>query len=102
MRYGTFKFITDWQVRTFPQATALSKLHHLKQEVLELIEAIESNDPDKKLEFADCFMLLFGAAKSDGMSFEDINESIMTKYMINLKRNWGTPDENGVVKHIEP
>lgn len=96
-----FADISSWQKNTFPDATANSKLCHLTEEVIELKEAIAENHPDKRLEFADCFLLLFGAAASDGMCYDDIINCIKEKFEIVQKRKWGKPDENGVVKHIK-
>lgn len=95
--------ITEWQNKTFGKATALSKVNHLKQEVDELRYALDSDDTDLSIseEFADCFILLFGAAASHGFTFDSICEIIDNKMQINYKRNWGKPDENGVVNHIK-
>jgi len=95
-----FEAITKWQNETFGEATPLSKLSHLKSELRELWEDLENKRESKNLEFADCFILLFGAAASDGMSYEDICNSINEKMSINYQRKWGKPDENGVVNHI--
>lgn len=100
MRKDQFKKITEWQNRTFGEATPLSKIEHLKQEIEELQEDVESNAEDKRLEFADCFILLFGAAASDGMSYDDICDAINEKMKINYRRKWGKPDEKGVVNHL--
>lgn len=95
-----------WQAMTFPQATSLSKLYHLKEEVSELIKEIGLNriscpkNTFVRMEYADCFMLLFGAAIKDGFTLYDIIEAIKEKHKINKKRKWGKPDKNGVVKHI--
>jgi len=101
-----FLSICSWQRNTFGQATPFSKIAHLEQEVEELYEALHMNEPNEssqkiKFEFADCFILLFGAADSYGMSYEDICQAIDDKMNINYKRNWGKPDENGVVNHIK-
>ena len=96
-----FEEITQWQKQTFGQATPLSKLAHLSQELTELCDAIHYNFSDKRLEFADCFFLLFGAAAADGMTYEDICDAISEKFEINKKRKWGKPDANGVVNHIK-
>ena len=93
--------VTDWQKNTFKQSTALSKIAHLREEIEELNDDIEKGNPDRRLEFADCFILLMGAAASDGMSFDDVVNAIDEKMKINLSRQWGSPDENGVVKHVE-
>jgi NTP pyrophosphatase (non-canonical NTP hydrolase) len=76
-----------------------SKLAHLKQELEEVA------DPDlsfasRRLEFADCLLLLFGAAHAAGMTYADITEAISHKMEVNKKRKWGKPDADGVVNHI--
>jgi hypothetical protein len=96
-----FAAITKWQNETFPDATALSKVDHLKEEIEELIIDISFDGLGKTMEFADCFLLLYGAAAKCGMTYEDISKSIDEKMSINRKRKWGKPAANGVVKHIE-
>lgn len=95
-----FEQIAAWQKETFGQATAISKLKHLKYEVEELILDIAIESDQKRLEFADCFFLLFGAAAADGMTYEDICHAIQEKFEINKTRKWGKPDDNGVVEHV--
>lgn len=102
MKEQQFIEISAWQKETFGHATAMSKIAHLADEIIELVHAIKTNDPGKRLEFADCFFLLFGAAAADGMSYEDICSAIQEKFEINKLRKWGEPDENGVVNHINP
>jgi NTP pyrophosphatase (non-canonical NTP hydrolase) len=99
MKADQFDKIVQWQTDTFGHATALSKIAHLAEELQELVDDLKSNNPDKRLEFADCFTLLFGAAASDGMSYEQIIAAIDEKMAINYKRTWGKPDDNGVVHH---
>lgn len=113
-----FKSIAEWQKETFGQATSLSKIHHLREEIAELETAIILNkrvgDLDKEgtekflltykdieMEFADCFILLFGAASCQGFSYDDICRVIYEKMLINRNRKWGKPKENGVVNHIK-
>lgn len=93
--------IVGWQKKTFGNATPLSKLAHLDREIIELKLDLKNKNPNRRLEFADCFFLLFGAAAADGMSYEDICEAISEKFKINQNRRWGTPDEYGVVNHIK-
>jgi NTP pyrophosphatase (non-canonical NTP hydrolase) len=103
-----FNEITDWQDETFPESTELSRVKHLIKEVCELeFEAkifekspTAHNRSNKNQEYADCFFLLFGAAKKAGMSYEDICRAIDFKFEINKNRTWGKPDENGVVEHV--
>lgn len=92
-----------WSTKTFPNQTSISKLHHLKKEVGELIEAIEDKHERKEVEheFSDCFTLLFDAARIERMSLIDIINAMKRKFDINKTRIWGEPDENGCIHHIE-
>src|SRR5580765_7878503 len=99
MTKSQFETVTQWQKQTFPVATSLSKIFHLEIEVQELKEALINNDHNRRLEFADCFLLLFGAAKADGFTYEDIISCIDEKMEVNKKRTWGNPNKNGVVNH---
>ena len=103
MEKKQFEEITQWQKETFGEATALSKLHHLAEEFIELtMDLKEDADPaDVKMEYADCFLLLFGSAAAYGMTYEDICNAINEKMVINKARKWGKPDANGVVNHIK-
>jgi len=96
-----FNEICSWQNSTFRESTSISKIFHLQEETKELIEDLKNNNPDKRLEYADCFFLLFGSAYSDGMSYEDICNAIQEKFEINKKREWGKPNINGVVNHLK-
>ena len=100
MTEDLFNKISIWQQKTFPDATVLGKLFHLKEEVEELLYAVKNNDKDKRLEYADCFMLLFGAAAKDGMSYQDIVKAVEYKLEINKLRSWGQPDDLGIIRHL--
>lgn len=97
-----FNEVTKWQDETFPNANSLSKLAHLKEEILELEKELQSGEDlgDIGLEFADCFLLLFGCASAAGINYLGICQLIEYKMEINKTRKWGEPDENGVVKHL--
>lgn len=101
MNKKQFLEITHWQRETFGEATPLSKVAHLTQEVQELKTDLEEDNADVRLEYADCFLLLFGSASASGMTYEDICAAIDEKMAINRKRHWGTPDKDGVVNHIK-
>lgn len=101
MRAEQFKEITEWQRKTFPKATSLSKIAHLAEELQELVDDLKSGNPKRRLEWADCFLLLFGGAAADGMSYEDCCNCISEKFEIVKLRKCGEPDANGVVKHIK-
>jgi len=102
MNKELFKEVTDWQEATFRVINPIGLINHLEQEVDELCQSMGMGmDEFKRHEFADCFILLMGAAKADGMSYEDICNAISEKLEINKKRTWGEPDSNGVINHIK-
>lgn len=103
MREKQFEEITAWQRKTFPGGDTESKIAHLREEVEELSTAVHFGYGDVVVgeEFADCFLLLFGAASAYGFTYKQICDAIDRKMDINKKREWGKPDKNGVVKHIE-
>lgn len=103
MTLKQFSEITEWQRKTFPKATVLTTVSHLEEEMEELKLALDSDDTGLSVreEFADCFILLFGAAATYGLTYDSIVELIDKKMEINYARKWGEPKENGVVNHIK-
>lgn len=113
MNKQLFREITHWQSKTFPDANTASKLAHLDDEVTELREAVEKLKlcrdsaevelqlKDIESKFADCFLLLYGAAAKWGLSMKHIETIIKQKFEVNKNRTWGEPDERGVVNHIK-
>jgi len=105
MKKEQFIEIAEWQNKTFGSATSLSKVNHLKKEVDELIIALKykyenisyRQEEDICEEFADCFILLFGAADSYGFTFDNICEIINKKMEINKLRKCGNPGKDGIV-----
>jgi len=103
-----FNEIAKWQKETFEQATPLSTLTRLLEEIVELkgelinekAHPTTTNFNRVRMEFADCFILIFGSAAAYGLSFQNICDAIQEKFEINKARKWGNPDENGVVKHV--
>lgn len=85
----------DWQDETFGNSGPDGCLAHLKKEIEELI-----TDPYDRMEYADCFMLLIGAYRRTGGSADDLVTAAFQKLTICKSREWGEPDENGVVEHI--
>lgn len=99
--------IGQWSDTTFGDVSnGFSKVKHLEKEVFELADAIRYStenspaDVDLRYEFADCFMLLFDAAKKCNFTVDDIMDAMREKLEINRKRKWGDPNEHGVVEHI--
>jgi len=99
--------IMDFQKKTFPTSTSISKLYHLEKEIPELIDELAKvyhNSGDNKvieMEYADAFLLLIGSAANYGLTADHIASAIRQKIEINKKRNWGNPDKNGVVQHLK-
>lgn len=87
------KEIIAWQDYQFPKATVHSKLKHLKKEIDEL-----AKDPSDAMEYADCYLLLVGAAAHAGVN---LLACARLKLEINKNREWGEPDADGVVYHIK-
>ena len=99
-------FLNDmhqWQLKTFGKATPVSKLHHLKEEINELIEDLEKGKDVAfiKHEYADAFFLLFGSLYVYGFEIKHLLGWMKAKLEINKIRKWGKPNKNGVVNHIK-
>jgi len=112
--------IKKWSDENFgSHRTGKPIAHHLKKEIDELIEAIDSFHKDRPygkdkktlellrerrkrvtFELADCMMLLLDIASHEQITFKLLMITVQEKLEINKKRKWGEPDENGVVEHI--
>lgn len=84
-----------WQEATFGLAPPEPSIAHLLEEVIELAKS-----PYDPMEYADCFMLILAAHRRAGGTIEGLLAAARLKLVINQKRKWGEPDENGVVHHI--
>lgn len=82
----------QWSLRQFPGERHEATLEHLRREVEELLA-----DPTSAEEYADVFMLLNRAAHNAGVN---LTAAVDAKLVINRRRQWGQPDEHGVVEHI--
>lgn len=99
--------ISKWSDKQFGEHQRNPAIaYHLLKETQELIEAFEKGiitqeETDKlKMEFADCFMLILDSATHAFLTADDLLNAAREKLEINKKREWGKPDENGVVEHI--
>lgn len=104
------KFMDDnmkWSNETFiPNSTVLSCLHHLKKEVSETIEEVEFADgvggeAAPLMEFADMYILLLESAARKGFTFTQLHTAGVNKMIINRKRTWGKPNEQGFTEHVK-
>jgi hypothetical protein len=96
--------MTHFPIRFKPDVDTSIEGHVIEYDNLinkELADDIKNNNPNQNLEFADCFILLFGAANSAGMSYQNIIDAINQKMEINYQRKWGKPNEDGVVNHLK-
>lgn len=81
--------VNAWGRETFGESTNYARACHLLEEAHELV-----HEPDDLEEMADIFMLISQCA--DGR----LAEAVRAKLEKNKRRQWGTPDANGVVRHI--
>ncbi len=111
--------ISEWSDKEFGNGQRNPAiLHHLKKEVIELIEAINKFEKIRyddsvgvgeygrkiknvKIEFADCFMLILDSASHFNLTARDLVMDTKDKLEINKTRKWGNPDKNGVVEHVQ-
>jgi NTP pyrophosphatase (non-canonical NTP hydrolase) len=97
--------VGSWAVETFDlkrkslNPVGLASAYHLREEVDELIDAIQNGASDQEIqeEAADCFSLLCGIAHRREFSLHD---ALVRKYEINRNRTWGQVAENGVIHHV--
>ena len=93
---GLFLDVNKWQRETFgAEADPVPAIAHLQREVLELAEHPESDE-----EYADALMLTVGAWMRRGKTPNELLDAVRRKLEINKAREWGKPDEDGVVEHI--
>ena len=86
--------IAVWAEQTFPNEGVTGKLAHLKEEIEELLD-----DPTNLDEWADCFLLLFDAARKQGIEYDDIAAAMRAKFERNKLRRW-VEDMPGIYHHV--
>jgi len=100
--------IAEWSDKTFGGSDrTIGILNHLKEEVLEVIEAKElfEKDPNgitqQKMasEFADCLILILDAARKSDLNTDLLLQAAEYKMQINYKREWKEANEQGYHKH---
>lgn len=81
---------------------ASGPLHHLKEEVDELIESLGKGGTEEEEEWADCLLLLLDAFRiryGNDTSYNKLLHFALNKLEVIKKRDWDVePDENGVYK----
>ncbi len=89
--------VIAFQESRFPKQTVDGKLAHLQREIKEL-----RDEPSDHSEWADCLILLLGAAFKHGFDLDGLIVNAHAKMDINEDRQWGEPDAEGVCHHIDP
>jgi hypothetical protein len=87
--------VAAWARETFRDSTIESKFAHLMKELVEI-----SAKPQDVVEWADAFLLLMDATAFAGFTMDQIYEACRAKHAVNRAREWGEPDEHGVVEHV--
>lgn len=102
--------IAEWSDTTFgTQDRTLGILHHLQEEVAEVIAAKQEyeqeptgiNQHRMATEFADCLILLLDAARNSDLNTDMLLQSAEYKMKINRERKWDRANEQGYHKHID-
>lgn len=88
--------IVQWQRETFPGATVDSIKAHFDREVEEFKS--EEDEEKARLEFSDLLILTLGFLRKIGPF--SVSKYLKDKMETNHKREWGEPDEQGVVEHV--
>lgn len=102
--------IGDWAVEKIKGATWHGNLQHLRNEIVELEVELQQwsnlgllNDEfflvkDRlRKEMADIVILIAHLAR---LTDVDLTEAILDKMEINYKRQWSSPDQDGVIHHV--
>lgn len=70
-------------------------IEHLSREVEEL-----RAEPFASEEYADMLMLVMDAARNAGFDMTALYGATWRKLEVNRARQWGTPDEHGIIEHV--
>ena len=96
-RWDEFQQNTQaWALEVFPGQTISGKFAHLMEELIEITE-----NPDDTSEWADALILLLDAAALAGHTAEQLLDAAIEKMAVNRGRQWGEPDERGVIRHLD-
>lgn len=89
------KSFVTWSQKAFPEATPLSSLSKLHDEVFELLETLAVNNKDAMAEeYVDCIMCLLDSAARTGITPEQLTHAFAKKLYKNVARKWVKNDDN--------
>lgn len=77
----------EWSLKTFTEATAISSLRKLEEEIEEIEKDINAGVKNAE-EYADALMCLFDSAGRHGISPEEIVWAFASKLQKNKRREW--------------
>ena len=85
-----FKEYTDFSLETFKEATALSSLIKLKEEIREIKECLFEDNTYEELakEYVDGIMCLVDSAARAGVTSKMLHQKFAEKLAINKSRKW--------------
>lgn len=85
----------EWSFKTFPEATAMSSLLKLEEEIREVrVDIVTKCEPQAKEEYADMLMCMFDSAGRFGIFPEEIIDAFEKKIAKNKARNWIKNEDN--------
>lgn len=87
--------VAVWANSIFGNSTLHAKMEHLRKETIEVEE-----NPDNHHEWADVFLIFLHGLAAQGISMDDLYKVTRIVFEIVKEREWGEPDEHGVVEHI--
>lgn len=90
----------EWSLVTFKDATAISSLRKLEEEIKE-IEADIVDGKKRPEEYADALMCLFDSAGRHGISVQEIFQAYAIKFYTNKNRTWIKNPDN-TYSHVKP
>lgn len=79
-------------------------LRHLEREAREAQVASVNADVSPESvheEIVDCYLIILDAARRAGMDYEMLLQGAAVKLAINMTREWGEPDQDGVIEHVD-
>lgn len=98
-----------WANINFSKSTAQSSLVHLRREIKEVLNELDSDDPHPRqdgatmtlMEYADSMICLITAAGKSGLTADQLFSAIKNKMYINMhKRKW-QDNGDGTYSHIK-
>lgn len=88
--------IVVWRNNRLAEHSAAGAIEHLIEEAKDL-----KKNPNDVFALADVGILWMSICEEAGFSMDEMLEAVAAKQAINESREWGSADEEGVIRHIE-